>query len=174
VVSPSLLRFAVLGLVFALVAIVISGGWYWLHRQPAGLVQPTENPGTAANPILPPAEDSDALTKIRRLDLPALLARGEQYYGDGQKNYGEHFEWPPGENAIDVFQEVLKRDPDNTAAKQRLGSIAMYYQAAANDLVKNEVYGTAADLVEKGLRADPKNMALLKLKQDLAKAPRGG
>jgi serine/threonine-protein kinase PpkA len=155
--------------------IAIAGGWYWTHRMPAPeSVQATVAPVLPAMHVPPAAESGEALAKVRQLDLPALLARGEQYFADGKNNYGEHFEWPPGENAIDVFQEVLKRDPDNAVAKERLNDIAAYYQVAANDLYKNEVYGTAADLVEKGLRADPKNTALLKLKQDLAKAPQGG
>ena len=158
----------------AALAIAIAG-WYWMHRAPAPeSVQATVAAGAAAIPTPPAADENAAQAKVRQLDLPALLARGEQYFADGKNNYGEHFEWPPGENAIDVFQEVLKRDPDNAVAKQRLGDIATYYQLAATGLYKNEVYGTAADLVEKGLRADPKNTALLKLKQDLAKAPQGG
>jgi serine/threonine protein kinase len=155
--------------ILVLVAAIISG-WYWTHGAPQAVPDLTKivTPVVPDDSISTDADENRALAAMQRLDSPTLISHGEQYFADGNRNFGERFEWPPGENAIDVFREVLKRDPGNALAKERLGQIALYYEKAASDLFKNEVYGTASDLVEKGLRAEPGNAALLKLKEDIA------
>jgi hypothetical protein len=111
---------------------------------------------------------------LAELDLPALLARGDEYFAYGQKNGGEKMSFPPGDNAIDLYQEALKRDPGNAQAVQGLQKIAAFYAGGAQSALKNGLYTGADVLVESGLRADPKNAQLLLLRQQLAKAEGGG
>jgi hypothetical protein len=49
-----------------------------------------------------------------------------------------------------------------------LGRIVAFYQTNAQSTLARGLDSTSADLVEKGLRADPNNAELLKLKADLA------
>lgn len=122
----------------------------------------------------PPPENAVADAQLAHLDLPTLLSRGDDYFDYGQKNGGEKMSFPPGDNAIDMFQEVLKRDPANARAMQGLQKIAAFYANGAQSALKNGLYTGADVLVESGLRADPKNAQLLQLKAQLAKAEGGG
>ena len=106
--------------------------------------------------------------------MATLLSRGDDYFAYGQKNGGEKMSFPPGDNAIDLFREALKRDPGNAQATQGLQRIAAFYANGAQSALKNGLYTGADVLVESGLRADPKNATLLQLKAQLAKAEGGG
>jgi hypothetical protein len=106
---------------------------------------------------------------MERLDTPTLLARASGYLNLGfASGDGRRFAFPDGDNAIDLFREVLRRDPANPVAAQGLGRIVAFYQTNAQSTLARGLDSTSADLVEKGLRADPNNAELLKLKADLA------
>jgi hypothetical protein len=121
-------------------------------------------------------EDTAANAALAKLDLPTLLTRGDEYlvYGQDQKHYGEKLDFPAGDNAIELFQEALKRDAGNARAAKGLAQIATFYEQGARTAFNNGLFAGTEELVEKGLRADPKNAQLLKLKADLAKAEQGG
>ena len=125
-------------------------------------------------PPPPPSESGASDTALAGLDLPTLLSRGDDYFDYGRKSGGEKMSFPPGDNAIDLFQEALKRDPGNARATQGLQKIAAFYANGAQAALKNGLYTGADVLVESGLRADPKNATLLQLKAQLAKAEGGG
>ena len=144
-------------------------------------VAPTVATGTPVEtvPVAPPLppqppENSAADARLAQLDLPTLLSRGDDYFDYGRKNGGEKMSFPPGDNAIDLFQEALKRDPGNAQATQGLQKIAAFYANGAQGALKNGLYTGADVMVESGLRADPKNAALQQLKAQLAKAEGGG
>ena len=148
--------------------------WRGKAAAPAATVA-TSAPIEAAPAIPPPRppENSSANASLARLDLATLLSRGDDYFAYGQKNGGEKMSFPPGDNAIDLFREALKRDPGNAQARQGLQRIAEFYANGAQSALKNGLYTGADVLVESGLRADPKNAALLQLKAQLAKAEGG-
>ena len=154
-------------------------GWRWMHASPsaapAGTVdvaQPVRpQPQLPAQPPVPIDTGSDA--SLAKYDLPALLGKGEEYLAYGQKNAGEKLDFPPGENAIDLFQEALRREPGNTRAMQGLSRVASFYESGARTALKNGLYTGADILLEAGLRAEPTNPGLLKLKADLAKMQGG-
>jgi hypothetical protein len=129
-------------------------------------------------PVVPPPpspENAAADARLAQMDLATLLSRGDDYFDYGQKNgSGEKMSFPPGDNAIDLFQEALKRDPGNARATQGLQKIAAFYANGAQSALKNGLYTGADVLVESGLRADPKNAALQQIKAQLAKAEGGG
>lgn len=155
---------------FAMIALA-AAGWYAMHRESATAT--SQNPPPAIAPIehaLPPVDtENEAVAALGQIDVPTLLARGEQYLVTGPVNGGAKLNFPPGDNAIDLFQEVLRRDPDNARARKGLAEIAAFYEAAAQSAYNSGLY-TAADVSsDAGLRADPKNAALLKLKAELAK-----
>ena len=122
---------------------------------------PAELPAYPGNPV--------STAGLDRLDTPALLARAGKYLDEGLKSDdGHHLAFPDGDNAIDLFREVLKRDPGNTVAGDALNRIAAYYTRGAQRTFERGLDTGTQELVEKGLRAKPDDPALLKLKNDLA------
>jgi serine/threonine protein kinase len=165
----------------AAAVVIVALAWMVWRGKAATNVAPTVATGTPVEtvPVAPPLppqppENSAADARLAQLDLPTLLSRGDDYFDYGRKNGGEKMSFPPGDNAIDLFQEALKRDPGNTQATQGLQKIAAFYANGAQVALKNGLYTGADVMVESGLRADPKNAALQQLKAQLAKAEGGG
>jgi serine/threonine protein kinase len=161
----------------ALIVLALAG-WMMTHRPPppvATTSPTTTSPDTQVTPpVVVPDANAAAQAKLAALALPALLARGDEYYAYGKNNGGEKMGFPPGDNAIDLFQAALKRDPGNAHATKGLADIAAFYAEGAENAYKNGLYTGADVLVDEGLRADPENAALLQLKSQLAKAENGG
>jgi serine/threonine-protein kinase PpkA len=173
------LRLALLGAGVVVLIAATALGWRWTHPQPEAnaSVAATVAPAVQPPPLPPPpAADDSAIAALAKLDLPTLLSRGEEYtaYGQGENHYGDKLDFPAGDNAIDLFHEALKREPGNVRATKGLAQIAAFYQQGARTAFDHGLYTGTEELLEKGLRADPKNAQLLKLKADLAKAEQGG
>jgi len=161
--------------------LVVAGtlGWRWLRPSPGPpppVVSPVTAPSTspAIPPPVEPAADSVDTAGLSRLDTPALLTRAGKYLDDGFKSgLGEKFGYPAGDNAIDLFREVLKREPGNAPATQGLARIAAFYERGARSALDRGLNTGADELIEKGLRAAPASEALLKLKAELAAREKG-
>jgi serine/threonine protein kinase len=164
-----------LALAFVVVATI---AWRWLRppAPPPSVVTPSTTPSTVpriATPAEPPTDSVDT-AGLSRLDTPALLARAGKYLDDGFKSgLGEKFGYPAGDNAIDLFREVLKREPANAAATQGLARIAAFYERGARSALDRGLNTGADELIEKGLRAAPTSEGLLKLKSELAAREKG-
>ena len=158
--------------------LVVAGtiAWRWLRppAPPPSIVAPAAPPSTLPQtPAEPPADSVDT-AGLNRLDTPALLARAGKYLDDGFKSgLGEKFGYPAGDNAIDLFREVLKREPGNAAATQGLARIAAFYERGARSALDRGLNTGADELIEKGLRAAPTSEGLLKLKAELGKRAEG-
>jgi len=171
-------RFAPFVLLVPVVALLL----VWRGRapdRPAAVPAATEAPGRspalpAGPPLAPPmpAEPVAApagSTGLERIDTATLLARAGGYLELGfASGDGRRFAFPDGDNAIDLFREVLRRDPANPTATQGLARIVAFYRTNAQSMLARGLDSTSADLVEKGLRAQPDDAVLLKLKADLA------
>ena len=165
-----------------LLVIAVALAWRTWHPVPGPAAGPSSGPVAApvsppppALPVEPPA-DSNTAGAFGAVDTPKLLARAGGYLQEGlASGDGRHFAFPDGDNAIDLFREVLRRDPGNGAASQGLAQIAAFYEKGARSMLERGYDSTGADLVEKGLRAQPDNAGLRKLKADLeARASQGG
>jgi serine/threonine-protein kinase PpkA len=173
------LRVALLGAGVVVFIVAAAFGWRWTHRVPE---QAASSVTTEATPALPSesppppvmSEDSAAAANMAKLDLPMLIARADKNLAYGQKSYGEKLAFPSDDNAISQYNEVLRRDPGNARATQGLSQIAAFFGQAARGALNNGLDTATDDFIEKGLRADPKNAGLLKLKAELAKAKKGG
>jgi len=169
---------AAIGLI--VLAAVVGGGWLAMRRPASNEVssaaRQASSPPVSTFPTssTPTQEESIATATVMRLDMPTLLTRGNEYLAFGEKNFGEKLDFPPGENAIDMFQEVLRRDSSNAQARQGLAKIAAYYEQAARDALKNGLYTATDEFIDKGLRADPRDENLAKLKTQLAQKEKGG
>ena len=163
-----------LPLVTAVLLIVTATlGWRWWHAAappdpttPANVdVRQTQSPTIPTPANIP---EPAATPENERLETPALLARAGKYLDDGMKSgLGEKFGYPAGDNAIDLFREVLRREPGNAAATQGLTRIASFYERGARSALQRGLDTGADELIEKGLRAAPGDAALLKLKAEL-------
>jgi len=152
--------------------------WRWL-RAPApapSIAAPATPPSTLPQlptPAEPPADSVDS-AGLNRLDTPVLLARAGKYLDDGFKSgLGEKFGYPAGDNAIDLFREVLKREPGNSTATQGLARIAAFYERGARSALDRGLNTGADELIEKGLRAAPTSEGLLKLRAELEGREKG-
>jgi serine/threonine-protein kinase PpkA len=160
--------------------LVVAGtiAWRWLRPPalPPSIVAPAAPPSTLPQIPTPaePQADSVDTAGLNRLDTPVLLARAGKYLDDGFKSgLGEKFGYPAGDNAIDLFREVLKREPGNPAATQGLARIAAFYERGARSALDRGLNTGADELIEKGLRAAPTSEGLLKLKAELAVREKG-
>ncbi len=171
---------AMAAIALGVIVIVIVAGWLVMRRNPSPPVdtttttQQTNTPITQSQQPTQTLEENQATAAVMKLDLPALLSRGDEYLAYGQKNFGEKLDFPPGENAIDMYREALRRDSSNAQAKAGLAKIASYYEQAARDALKNGLFTATDEFIDKGLRADPANQNLAALKVELAKKEQGG
>ena len=171
---------AMVAVALGVIVIVIVAGWLVMRRNPSPPVdtttttQQTNTPITQSQQPTQTLEENQATAAVMKLDLPALLSRGDEYLAYGQKNFGEKLDFPPGENAIDMYREALRRDSSNAQAKAGLAKIASYYEQAARDALKNGLFTATDEFIDKGMRADPANQNLAALKVELAKKEQGG
>jgi hypothetical protein len=143
----------------------------WPHAPPQPPPPTRQDASVQPVPSVPPDEpdgDPVAAAGLDRLDTAALLARARTQLEQGLNSEdGRHLSFPDGDNAIDLFREVLKREPGNTVAAQGLGRIAQFYARGARTAFDHGLNNAADELVDKGLRAAPEDASLLKLKSDL-------
>jgi serine/threonine-protein kinase PpkA len=171
---------AMAGIAVAVLVAVVAAGWFAMRRNPSPAPIDQTTTSTTNPPIVPTQQlpqtlgENQATATIMKLDMPTLLARGDEYLAFGQKNFGEKLDFPPGENAIDMYREVLRRDSSNAQAKNGLGQIAAYYEKAARDALRNGLFTATDEFIDKGLRAEPNNQNLTSLKTELAKKEQGG
>ena len=173
------LRLTLLGAGILVLIVAAALGWRWTHRVPEQAAPSATIEATPALPSAPPppsviSVDSTAQTALEKLDLPILLSRAEHYLADAPKNGGDKLSFPPGDNAIDLFREALKRDRGNARATQGLAQVAAFYESGARSAFERGLYTGADVMIDSGLLADPENPALLKLKAKLVKAQQGG
>ncbi len=118
----------------------------------AWLLQRDAPPGpTVQAPVASVAPDSESF-----LDSPeALLLQAEAYMEQGFREQNRRLVSPPGENAVDLFNEVLRLSPGNAAAERGLDRIAEFYRSNAEKLLQRDLKRSALLLVEDGLKARP-------------------
>ncbi len=107
------------------------------------------------------------------MDTPTLLAKAEDYlqFGTTSKEYpGRKLAFPEGDSAVDLYRKIIERDPFNEKARHGLKTIAEFFTQSAQKARSMGFDIQAIDLTEKGLRADPDNADLKKLKAELDKA----
>jgi serine/threonine protein kinase len=129
-------------------------------------IQQAENAGdTAADtlveePVPTPVAPTQSSGSQREID--DLNTRGDRFFD------ANIFSHPPGENATDVYQQVLALEPGNQHAVGRLDQIAGTWANAAVTNLKRGKLRIAARMVDKGLQASPSNAELLALQKQIA------
>ena len=103
-----------------------------------------------------------SLDSVNQSEIDELLTRGDRFY---EANIFSH---PPGENATDMYLQVIAMQADNQRAVSRLDQIAGTWANAAAANLKRGKLGIAKRMVGKGLQASPNNVQLLSLKKRIA------
>jgi hypothetical protein len=136
---------------------------------------PANEPGTAeptaAMPEEPPA---DALSRAAG-DPERLLDLAERYVAIGMTQGGRRLSAPPGDNALDIYLQVLSIDPQNAEARAGLQRIGAFFESKAKAAFDRGAWNFALVLAEQGLQADPANRELQRIateaRKELDEAP---
>lgn len=115
-------------------------------------------------PTSPPKPRPDP----RRARIAQLVQEGDAFYRDHK--YG----LPPGENATDRYQAVLKLAPGHPHATERLAIIAASWADAAQSLMDRGKPERALGMVELGLQANAEDPRLLEMKRRIDEGQTGG
>jgi hypothetical protein len=149
-------------------------------------VSPTDAPATTDSPnqltmtVTPTDADTPAINVPTPVDAPAneagnLLAQADSYREYGTtKEPGRRLSYPPGDNAVDLYKQVLDVDPGNAKAKQGLAMIAAYYLKSAKALCDRVIWSQCRNLAADGLKAEPENAELKALMEHAEKQALGG
>lgn len=97
----------------------------------------------------------------RQINVNTLLAQADSYY---QANALTR---PAGENALDVYQQVLVLDPQNKVAAARLNDIASKLVGYARKHAASEQWSQAATYVDKALAIAPDANGAKQLKKQV-------
>ena len=146
--------------------LVVSLGGYFSYTQ---LIWTPSAPADLSNahiaPIDPFGIESQtirSLTEAQHAQVESMLEMAEFNLEVGR------LVDPPVSNAAHGFREVLKLDPDNTAARAGLRQIAEYFLAQTQQgLDQGDAPSNLRGLVEAGLIAMPQHPELLELKQEI-------
>ena len=109
-------------------------------------------------------------------DVEQMLTQADEYtkYGTtSEEDPGRHLNDSTNPNAIELYQKVLRLQPENQQAKQGLHTIALYFLDKAQQLCARGMAGGCQLVAESGLKAEPDNEELKKLEQQAANAARG-
>jgi serine/threonine-protein kinase PpkA len=156
------------------VAVLAGGAWWWLGREAA----PLPVVATVAETSLLPPEVLIPKTAEQRLsEIELLLSQADSYrdYGITSKDDpGRRLVSPIGENAADLYRQVLTLEPDNLRAAEGLQAIADYYFEAAHRMCDRRLWPSCMITAQEGLKAQPENTRLLELVGRAEQAARGG
>ena len=180
---PSLLlQFAVISLVLiagAGIVLAVVFGWSALKPRTAN----TGDSGTAATETVPPGGEAEIPVVVEPDVLPdspppvviegdvgVLLMRANSYVreaiapSDESSIVGRRLSSPPGDNAIEIYQQVLRLDENNVDARQGLARIADFYESKARAALERGSITGCNLLAESGLFADPDRATLIALR----------
>jgi serine/threonine-protein kinase PpkA len=93
----------------------------------------------------------------------SLLAKAERQLAAGRTT------GPPGDNAYQTLNEILRQQPGNRQAQAGLRTIAAQYEDSIKAQLNEGNFRKASELVEEGVRFFPEHKGLLALQGELAK-----
>ncbi|AFU98203.1 Serine/threonine protein kinase-like protein [Simiduia agarivorans SA1 = DSM 21679] len=122
----------------------------------------------AAHKAFPALADESRFRRFeRKLEaaeaIEALLAQGKaQLARDALSS-------PAGDNAVESYEAVLAKEPDNVQALAGLKAVADRYQVLAASRLKDGDWLSAKGMVTRGLRIQPKHQGLLAQSEQVAR-----
>jgi hypothetical protein len=131
-----------------------------LETQPAA--QPNGQTEPVATPTEPPVEAVPPPTPEAEVDR--LLAEAQQQIDN------RRFTAPASGNALSTYRRVLELQPNHPAALNGIQLITTYYRDIAQQSLQQGRLDESLAYINRGLRAAPKNDALLSLRRQVQKA----
>ncbi|MEZ5594729.1 MAG: hypothetical protein R3F53_30270 [Gammaproteobacteria bacterium] len=120
---------------------------------------PAADAGVADGETAADDDDTQATDSTGEQKIAELLATAEAHLAK------LNLTTPKGNNAYDTFREVLKLDPDNSAARKGLQTIVNRYRSWAVSQRDQGKFSRSLNNIDKALRVDPDNRELLALRQ---------
>jgi len=171
-------------------ALVVLGGWFWVHQsdalpsaqvlEPAHPVTATLGASDAGNPngsaSGPDVNELKPIDDQLGGDVASWLAQAEsnkEYGLTNKTDIGRGLSFPDDTSAVALYKKVLVAQPDNQQAKKGLHEIAEFYLKYSRTLCDKQAFDACKMEAEYGLAADPDNADLKKLNQQAEDASRG-
>ena len=165
---------AVLGGSALVVAVV---AWSMFGRKSGDVVvTATDQPAVVADTdVSPPADDAAPLVAdepppiIIEGNVGSLLTKAREYTATGLLENGRRLTsqfGPAGDNAVDIYRQVLALDPQNDQAREGLRRIADYFESKAKQVLDSgraNADVTCNVILENALMAEPERESVLKL-----------
>jgi hypothetical protein len=149
-------------------------GWLMFKPPATGLATPDSNAGNPDVPqtVAPPttgtatsttgepltttfgsANAGDAPPALSPQDIEDLLTRADAYTRDGTspENAGSHLLSPEGDNALELYRQVLAADAANQRAKAGVAAVTSYYRRMSYKLCAAEQWGACATVARRAL-----------------------
>jgi len=159
----------------ALVVAVVA--WSMFGRPSSdATVTTTDTPEVVADAdVSPPADDAlpqvadEPPPIIIEGDVGSLLAKAKEYTATGLLENGRRLTsqfGPAGDNAVDIYRQVLALDPQNDQAREGLRRIADYFESKAKQVLDSgraNADVTCNVILENALMAEPERESVLKL-----------
>ncbi len=136
----------------------------------------TDTPEVVADAdVSPPADDAlpqvadEPPPIIIEGDVGSLLAKAKEYTATGLLENGRRLTsqfGPAGDNAVDIYRQVLALDPQNDQAREGLRRIADYFESKAKQVLDSgraNADVTCNVILENALMAEPERESVLKL-----------
>jgi tetratricopeptide (TPR) repeat protein len=102
---------------------------------------------------------------------PTPQAELEQLLTDAQQQMdNRRFTAPSSGNALSTYRRILELQPDHPAALEGIQRITAYYQDIAQQSLRQGRLDESLAYINRGLRATPKNDALLSLRRQVQQA----
>ena len=171
----------------AVAVLALAGSVAWFVMMPSGDktppvatdAPPSDNPTQMSMTVTPPV-DAPRVDVPTPVDAPenevgSLLMQADSYREYGTtKEPGRRLVYPPGENAVDLYKQVLSLEAGNARAKEGLALVAAYYLKSANALCERQMWLQCRGIATEGLKAEPENGELKKLAEHAEQKSLGG
>jgi hypothetical protein len=130
--------------------------------------QPATAPDSQTTPAMPPTEP---IAEAVPPPPPTPQAELEQLLSNAQQQMdNRRFTAPSSGNALSTYRRILELQPDHPAALEGIQRITAYYQDIAQQSLRQGRLDESLAYINRGLRATPKNDALLSLRRQVQQA----
>jgi predicted Ser/Thr protein kinase len=136
-----------------MLAALAAAGWWGVHR----FLLPDEDLAFVNSLLKPNAEAVDSIDPER---VSLLMEQGESYLEQARADFNPAFLSEGVSTAYGAFQAVLKQDPANRAAAEKILQIVKLYEDQATKLEEQGQYKRALNLIGYALKIDPASATL--------------
>lgn len=161
-VAPQRVRGAVSAMLLAAIVVMIAliavGAWWYMRQSgtlPAALV-PAASPDAAID-----TTDTPGVTVVQDLSV-------DQLYKEARRAMSENrMVAPAGNNALEFYQRILAKQPDDTGATDALRELFPFATGSAEEQINKGNFDEASRIMGLLAKADPSNYTLTILRSKL-------